>query len=660
MSKWIKRGIAAVIVLGLAAGLAGFTYLTRDMNYGPPADRSAWEDQAPSVSAGELAYIQRDVKGAREIWLAVAQDEDATVEDRTEAYRQLARTSWRVYQNADEGIAYAEAARELDDADPANFATLSTAYSAAGMTDEAMAAARDAVSHATSPAERILAANAIAQAALDSVAGKRLDELASEDHMRLAAARNALAPLIANPPAQLETSALALAVAIRLDDGPSAFAAWASYYHSPTGVSAMADVHEAADVLRTALPRWTPQTTAEGDRRAIADALAKSFFFEEAALLLTDRRNDDVDRLLASADEAAIIAVAQFVSGMRAHTDEYYRAIAAANSNSSLFATLQTFQFRQGRKQLGRALWEGLGHTETYDQAALAAEAAERFALYYNEAPTSGVYDLHAGFTVLDTTYTATQYGRSANLRYVVVGRVISNGYESWLWDGRQQHGGWASNDTIYQVRPAYADGSLRRWNQLTDPAERLDQEDQLARLTADDPAVLGDAQVAYLPGLARRLHWQGINQVLEHARSVAGDDGAREEFTLELDAAVLDYSIFKHEGRHALDRQYADATVTDSTPEMEFRAKISQVVFSTWPRLTLGSILNPNMGDSTPHGIANQRLIEGVVNWMEAHADDIDGLNRAAPLLPQFDRLTDDQIRDAFRYQDPWAQEGV
>ena len=84
-------------------------------------------------------------------------------------------------------------------------------------------------------------------------------------------------------------------------------------------------------------------------------------------------------------------------------------------------------------------------------------------------------------------------------------------------------------------------------------------------------------------------------------------------------------------------------------TPEKEFRAKLSEVVFAPLPRLALGAIVSPNSGDVTPHGRANARALTGVMAWMRAHASEINGLNPSLPLQPQFTLLTDDQIRAAF-----------
>jgi hypothetical protein len=95
----------------------------------------------------------------------------------------------------------------------------------------------------------------------------------------------------------------------------------------------------------------------------------------------------------------------------------------------------------------------------------------------------------------------------------------------------------------------------------------------------------------------------------------------------------------------------------------LEFRAKCSQVVFSTDPLLVVGvgDIFAPSIGlQDNGHGAANTRVMKRLAAWMETHATEVAGLDTSRPLLPQFDRLTDDQIRAAFRSMDPWAQGSI
>jgi hypothetical protein len=47
---------------------------------------------------------------------------------------------------------------------------------------------------------------------------------------------------------------------------------------------------------------------------------------------------------------------------------------------------------------------------------------------------------------------------------------------------------------------------------------------------------------------------------------------------------------------------------------------------------------------------------MKDLVAWMQAHAQKIPAIDTSRPLLPQFDRLTNEQIREAYRSMDPWA----
>jgi hypothetical protein len=44
------------------------------------------------------------------------------------------------------------------------------------------------------------------------------------------------------------------------------------------------------------------------------------------------------------------------------------------------------------------------------------------------------------------------------------------------------------------------------------------------------------------------------------------------------------------------------------------------------------------------------------IVPWMQAHSDEIAGIDASRPMLPQFDLLSNGQIRAFFRGLDPLA----
>jgi hypothetical protein len=55
-------------------------------------------------------------------------------------------------------------------------------------------------------------------------------------------------------------------------------------------------------------------------------------------------------------------------------------------------------------------------------------------------------------------------------------------------------------------------------------------------------------------------------------------------------------------------------------------------------------------------HGEANLLIVQSLVVWLEAHADEVDGLDPGRPMLPQLDLLSDEQLRAAARSMDPLA----
>jgi len=178
-------------------------------------------------------------------------------------------------------------------------------------------------------------------------------------------------------------------------------------------------------------------------------------------------------------------------------------------------------------------------------------------------------------------------------------------------------------------------------------------------RDTAADETRAAESPYAYLPGLAARLGRQAAQALYDTLQSqgLAGD-ALRNAWLTEYARRQLESSIFAHEGRHAIDAQYAPE-LTSHDAELEYRAKLSEVAFAPDPRLALvGGILSPDIGSSSPHGQADTRIMKVLVDWMENPRTEIPGLDAQRALLPQLDKLTDEQIRTAVRSVDPWVNE--
>lgn len=602
-------------------------------------------DTPPTFEAGEAAYIAGQFDEARAIYAAAAAAA-ATPKDRAASHRQLAIMAWRLDGDGTTAERHFASALAVGADVSRTHAERARYYAGAKRYDDAIAAGDAAVVAATSAEEQRRAALAYARTLCAQLDGVPVARQTPADERRLMRARDLIRAVGRTPPLPLELSEALLEIALRLDDGPLALTAWRSYAREGANEGAWAS---SARHLAQALPNWRRGKQTPALRAQVFDSLAASHFFELATMVAGDTRIEGHDTLGSSPRGSDVSAYAAFQSEVQSVTDAYYRAVAKRGADAgawqaSIFAA-------------GRTLWSKIHFDDArppFNPVGLQAELARRFGANINLGKTGGVLDLHYGHIFVDDARLIDQYGHKAQIRRIALDRMVSNGYESWVWDGRQAHGGWAENDRVYQVRPGYADGVLAQWDLLNDPKLRAEEEARIGRLTPLDDDIARKNPAAYLPGLAARLDWQGFNAILDGARR-QGASGAKQRFIVDTLRIGLDANFFAHEGRHVLDKQAFGNSL--DTEEMEFRGKLSEIAFSEQPRLSFGPIVSPNIDDpSSPHGRANKRIMQGLTAWMQKHRTSIANLDATRPLLPQLDKLSDDQMRDAMRAMDPWA----
>ena len=600
-----------------------------------------------TFQAAEDAYVALQFDQARALYAAAGALPSQPAKERAAAYRELAVMTWRIDGNT------SAAERAFDNAlrIGADISTTEVArarfFANERRFDEAIAAANSAAATATTNADREAAALAFARAVLAKLTGTAISAQQPADRALLVRARDLIRPSAEAPPLSLNLAEAVLEVALRLDDGSLALIAWRSYAREGAEHGAW---RNAAGSLAQALPALHSAPTPQ-QREAIFAGLAGSQFFDLASLVATDERVADTAAFRARADVSDVVAYTAALRAMRETTDAYYRDYALRRAN--------TDAWRKALFAAGETLWRGLafaGARPPYSNEALDRELKRRFAAHINLGETGGVPDLHYGHVFLDDPHTIDQYGHRAVIRVIALDRILSNGYESWVWDGRQAHGGWNESDRVIQIRPGYVDGALRQWERISDPARRREEEDRIARLTQGDDDLARKDPAAYLPGLAARLDWQGRNVIADRLRAQGASAGdLKQRFIIEYNRIGLEANFFAHEGRHVLDKQALGSNVPSE--ELEFRAKLSEIAFSDGPRFSYGPIFNANIADpKSPHGRANKRIMQGLVAWMDAHRSAVTGLDPARPLLPQFDKLTDEQMRAAMRAMDPWA----
>jgi hypothetical protein len=571
--------------------------------------------------AAQTAMANVQLAKARDLFRE-AQKTEKDPARRDKAAIALARIEWRAYHNAPA----ARRALTLVDAGGEQFVNaLIERARLEWELNRDLGAARTAASRAVKSAVGAADhSHAIAIQTFIEIDAARRQRLAGRctDAALLRAPIANLRALIAHDGPRIEALQLLLDAALMTGDRTTAIEAWRLYYGS-------------APAVETA------------DRRTLGLTLANAKFFTEADLVLRDPCEKPLadDPLVSD-----VIAYAASLRHIRALTDEYYRKVAIAAGDADAF--------RKAFDDEGRVLWNALsfpGARTAYTEQALIAEIDRRFGAVITLGKTGGVFDLHSGHRVIDEQREVSQYGRRATLRFVALDGIVSNGFTTWLRDGGGGDGGWASGGVVYQVRPMYADGPVSLWQRTTDPELRARESREMADETQRDIARAAAQPIAFFPGLPMRLERQYADGLIAKfkARGFAGD-ALRDAFIAQVRSDTFESSIWAHEGRHAIDQKEG---IRDSA-ELEFRAKLSEVAFAPAPRRALvNGIITGGIGAQTPHGQANKRALEGCVAWMRAHASGIAGLDAAGPLLPQLDKLSDDQLRAAFRSMDPMAQ---
>jgi len=590
--------------------------------------------EAASVQGGITAYSQNKIDQAEKIFFEIGADPAAAPRDKASALRETARIAWLI--DGDD----ARALRLLDTA----IATGTDVCDAFSL--------RDRILRRAERGEELLAGFAAQLARCPTRSDQEgLYLQAADAALGLAAAGRSDHPARAwafldkagdDARKSLPGSALALEAGLLGRDGAASLQAWKDYFWL-AGTDAPQALTGYASSISALFARGAGAEAAVGDRLALLDLLVRAGFARAAERFARLHRLDAVAgphplwrKASAYLRERAKLEAILLASNRRVarggKADNLNRALAAAGD-----ALIAAAGARGDRK---RALQDAYG-------------------LYGMAGDTGGFTSVHFGHVVQSERRTIDQYGHRADVGFVALDNMISNGYETWLWDGSAAAGGWTEDGPVtVQVRPEYTDGPLRAWRLAADPAGREELRARQKERVASDRIALALAGTAYLPGLSDRLRLQVTDQIAARARALAGAGGdLRRAFLDEYWRASFQQSIFLHEGRHALDRKLVTGLARLIDTNLEYRAKLSELALADYPRLALLNINSETIGGDTPHGKANAKVMAAYGAWIHANRANVAGFDPNLPALAQADRLSDDQLRAVARALDPIAK---
>jgi hypothetical protein len=581
--------------------------------------------RAVSLDEGLNAYRDNHVAQAERIFSAIAADPHAGAEDRAGAQRELGRIAWLARGDAHP---IASALVQAPSGQACETATLAARiFREAGNAGAMVTQAAQKLADCQGPLANDLRVE-LARDELAIASAKQRDTTlhAAEDYLSGIQGAGTRSP---------DASGARFSLAIMQRNANAALEAWQDYFWLTDS-----DVPQAMLSYRghshTVFTAGLAPNASAADRLALLTMMARAGFIDDARRLAAET---NIARTAAN-DPAWRRLDALF------HFDANVRSMTLA-VNRRLMAGQHVTTYERDFRSATQRLMRDAGLQGDPQQALLDA-----FGLYGTIGETGGFPSLHAGYVVQDDRARVEQYGRSGDLRFIAIDHMLANGYQGWLWDGWAEAGGWAPDDaTIVQVRSAYTRGPLNDLA-LSRPGPSRDR--YLARIARQEPqerAALANNAVASLSATSARLNLQAVDAMAARAH---GDDAA---FIAEVWRATLQHSIFIHEGRHVLDKATFRGAQALSDEELEFRAKLSELALADYPRLALSNMSAVNVGDGTPHGNANARILTAYRDWMGAHVSEIAGYDAGAPALGQLDKLSDEQIRAVARALDPAAR---
>ena len=563
---------------------------------------------------------------------------DTSTLRRAAAERMLGVIEWRFYRNDARALAHFGVALATRRDTATTLAEMARLAIAEGHYRQAVAWADAARKSATGDYAHRLAILQLGRAVSEAALAARMGEESRAEAPNDSAASLAvsqLSELVREAPGRTDESRLLILTGLIASDGVAAARGVRSYYLVDVGGPGMrSPVPAAVAELDTLLPGWRLDAPRD-ERRRLAAALTRARLIDAAALVAPN------------GDE--VVAYEGFCRRIAREADEYYRHTLLGESRPDELTRIYT--------RASHDLWPHLawhGAPPRFFPAASDRELLRRFGAVFQLGLTGGYYDMHLGHVVGVERRTVTQYGHSATATFVLLDGMVTNGLQSWAWDDAGAHGGWQRGDTIVQVRPVFVEHALGLWLSA-EPARRRNEARAIAIDSALDWRAAADDSIAYLPGVAARLRRDGTDALLDSLkRAGVADSALGDTFVRVVSHLYRESSIVAHEGRHAIDESLGQRFTAE---QREFRAKLSEVAFAERPKLVMSSIIHPNIGDATPHGRANAKVMFGLLRWMRAHAREIQGLDVSRPLLPQLPLLTDDQLRAAFRSMDPLAR---
>jgi hypothetical protein len=594
----------------------------------------------PSVEESLSTYRKNRVIDAKAGFAATVADRAASPRDRAVARRELARVAWLIDADLAAALAQLGSAEAWADEPCQTAVLLIRILRESGQASKAVHAAAAHHPQCTDDRDALFVQETRAWADLAT------EKSGSSRSRALTKMKSRLEGLTAEGRRGIDPSRLNIELGLLSSAPERAFEGWRSYFwlakeEAPPAL--LKDFPNSRELFRRAL---APSANLN-DEIELLRMLVRAGFSREAqrfAILHNVGRRAQAHGV---PDWSSIESYFLFRDVVERMTLIHYRSLAHGKNDGEAYQTEITKVIDRTAAQL----------VSQFPAANASSKDMLRQAwgLYFTVGLTGGYMSLHLGHVIEDARENISQHGRTGAVERIVLENMLSNGYESWLWDGWAQAGGWAeAGARLIQVRTSYVGSVLAALGLHPGRPARTRANADLPELAKRDDEILRTKQVADLPGLAERLRLQTIDQILADMKVAGEPTGDDDAFQGRYWRALVGATITIHEGRHVLDQKQYSGEQALSSEELEFRAKLSELQFGEYPRLSLSKIVNGQIGGESNHGKANTRILREFGLWMESNSAAIEGFNTNRPVLSQIDKLSDKQIRAFACSRDP------
>jgi len=594
---------------------------------------------AARVEEALSAYRKNRIAEAKADFAAIAADNAASTRDRAVARRELARIAWLIDADPAAARAHLESADARTDETCQSAALLVRLLRESGQPAKAVQAAAQHRAPCTEGRDALIVQESRAWADL------AMESRGSSRSRALTQMKSRLDALTADGRRGLAASQLNIELGLLSSTPERAFGGWQGFFwlakeEAPPAL--LKDFPNARELFRRAL---APDAKLK-DQVELLRMLVRAGFSLEAERFATLH---SVAQKAKASDWSSIEAYFRFRRAVDRLTLNHYRKVAHGNDDAKAYQTEITKLIDQTAAKLAALV--------NTDNASAKDVLRRAWGLHFTVGLTGGYMSLHLGHVIEDAQENVAQHGRTGAVERIVLENMLSNGYESWLWDGWAQAGGWAeAGARLIQVRTSYVGSVFTALGLRPGRPARARADEELLELRKRDDEILQTKQLADLPGLAERLRLQTIDQIVGEMKAAgeADDDNA---FQGRYWRALVGATITIHEGRHVLDQvQYTGEQALPSE-ELEYRAKLSELQFGEYPRLSLSKMVNGQIGGESNHGKANTRILKEIGLWIEGNAATVEGFDAKRPVLTQIDKLSDKQMRIFACSRDPACQ---